>query len=185
MNDLEGFHQAIERLDQIAADLAVSHSGLQERSSEIKKDREALSKLTKDLRADVTALQDAFTKRVELLRAEQQAATVKSTAANMQDLGNRLKGVVASEVQDGLRGLWRLTLGLAVGIVLLLGWMYFRDPVSSRLKKLEEEARTQERMAALTPYVKLNGRGEWIVQVEKGSVFRGADGQQYARLPGK
>jgi len=185
VNDLQGLQQLIERLDQIATDIAVANSGFQERSSEIKNVREAISELAKTIRVDVTALQTANTAKERLLRAEQTLATTKESAANIQELARQLKDKIASEVRDGLRGLWRLTLGLAAGIVVLLGWMYFRDPVSSRLKQMEEEARTQERMVALTPYVQLNGKGEWIVRIEKGSVFRGADGQQYARLPGK
>lgn len=185
MSDLQGLRETVERLEQVATDIAVASSGFQERCSEIKSDHAAISKLATDIRGDVTALQTAHTAKEKLLREEQKLATSKESATNVQGLARQLKDKIASEVRDGQRGLWRLTLGLTAGVVLLLGWMYFRDPVSNRLKQLEEEARTQERMVALTPYVQLNGKGEWIVRIEKGSVFRGADGQQYARLPGK
>lgn len=107
------------------------------------------------------------------------------SATNVQELVRQLKDKIASEVRDGLRGLWRLTGGLAAVVVLLLGWTYFHDPLSSRIRKLEQEAREQERMAVLMPYVKPDGKGGWMVRIQKGSVFAGPDGQVYARLPGQ
>lgn len=185
MKDLQGLQQVIERLEQIATDIAVASSGFQERSSEIKSDHEAISQLETAIRADVTALHTANTAKEKLLREEQKLATTKERATNIQELARQLKDKVASEVCDGLRGLWRLTLGLAVVIVLSLGWTYFNDPLSSRIKKLEQEAREQERMAVLAPYIKPDGKGGWMVRIQKGSVFTGPDGQVYARLPGK
>ena len=78
-----------------------------------------------------------------------------------------------------------MTGGLAVVIVLSLGWTYFHDPLSSRIKKLEQEAGEHQRMAVLAPYVKQDGKGGWMVRIQKGSVFAGPDGQVYARLPGQ
>ena len=183
MNDLQGLQQVIERLEQIATDIAVANSGFQERSSEIKSVREAIGELGKTIRADVTALQTANAAKEKLLREEQRLATTKDSATNVQELARQLRDKIASEVRDGLRGLWRLTLGLTAGVVLLLGWMYFRDPASTRLQALEKEVRTQERLKALEQYVQPDGKGGWVVQIQRGSVFKGADGQTYGRLP--
>ena len=121
MNDLQGLQQVIERLEQIATDIAVANSGFQERSSEIKSVREAIGELGKTIRADVTALQTANTAKEKLLREEQRLATTKDSATNVQELARQLRDKIASEVRDGLRGLWRWTLGLTAGVVLLLG----------------------------------------------------------------
>ena len=62
---------------------------------------------------------------------------------------------------------------------------YFRNPAASELGKLVEETRRQELLAALTQYLQPDGKGGWVVEIQTGSVFRGANGQSYARLPGK
>ena len=181
MNDVQGSLQTIERLEQLVADLAVTDSGLQERSSEIKSDHAALSKVAADIRADITALHNADTLKERQLREEQKLATTKESATNIQELAKRLKAANANEVRDGLRGLWRLTLGLAAGIVLLLGWMYLRDPISSRLKQLEQEAREQERMAVLAPNIKPDGKGGWTVRISTPQQPPGRRGSEVRR----
>ena len=178
MSDLQGYRQAVERLDQIAADLAVSHSGLQERSSEIRK-------LATDIRGDLAALHNAYQAKEGLLQTEYEASKAKAVAAKTQEVGATLQGVVKSEVRDGLQSLRKWIGGLAAVVVLFFGWSYFRNPAASELKRLVEETQRQERLAALTRYLQADGKGGWIVEIQKGSVFRGANGQSYARLPGK
>ena len=178
MSDLQGYRQAVERLDQIAADLAVSHSGMQERASEIRK-------LATGMRADLATLHNAYRAKEELLRTEYEASKAKEVAVKTQEVGASLQGVVKREVRDGLQSLRKWIGGLAAVVVLFFGWSYFRNPAASELKRLVEETQRQERLMALTQYVQPDGKGGWIVEIQKGSVFRGVNGQSYARLPGK
>ena len=186
MNELQGFRQTLERLDQIAADMAVTDSGLQERSSEIKRDRAALSKVVEDLRDEIRRLNSAR----DQASKDAAAQMVAEGTQQVRDSLNELKAS-ADEIHERLHsnalrwGLQYFAGGMGVCTVLLLGWLYFYDPVSSHLRKLEAEMRGQERIMALVPYLQPDGKGGWTVRIQKGSVFTGPDGQVYARLPGK
>ena len=60
--------------------------------------------------------------------------------------------------------------------------------ITARMERWVGQAagtRRQELLAALTQYLQPDGKGGWVVEIQKGSVFRGANGQSYARLPGK
>jgi DNA repair exonuclease SbcCD ATPase subunit len=186
MSELQGFRQALERLDQIVADMAVTDSGLQERSSEIKRDRAALTKLIEDLRGELRRLNSARDQ-------ESKDAASKMVAEGTRQVRDSLNELKASadEINERLRSntlMWGLRYfagGMGVCTVLLLGWLYFYDPVSSHLRKLEEKMIAQERIMALAPYVQPDAKGGWTVRIQKGSIFVEPDGQVYARLPGK
>ena len=120
-----------------------------------------------------------------MLRTEYEASKAKAVAAKTEEVGASLEGVVKSEVRDGLQSLQKWVGGLAAVMVLGFAASYFRNPAANELERLVEEARRQERLAALTQYLQPDGKGGWIVEIQKGSVFRGTDGQAYARLPGK
>ena len=183
MNELQGFQQALERLDQIVADMAVTDSGLQERSSEIKRDRAALSQLVANLQGEIQRLNSTRDR-------ESKDAAAKMVTEGVRDSLNELKAS-ADQINKRLHsnalrwGLQYFAGGMGVCTVLLLGWLYFYGPVSNHPRKLEAEMRGHERIMALAPYVQLDSKGGWTVRIQKGSVFTGTDGQAYARLPGK